>query len=59
MLVSPIRRGGRLAEAAELARMCVRRGGMKCLMFADSHRFVELVKRHADRAGFGDRVRGS
>ncbi|BDR91098.1 DEAD/DEAH box helicase [Vulcanisaeta souniana] len=55
MLVSPIRRG-RLAEAAELARMCVRRG-MKCLMFADSHRFVELVKRHADRAGFGDRVR--
>ncbi|WP_243678002.1 DEAD/DEAH box helicase [Vulcanisaeta distributa] len=56
VLVSPISRGGRLAEAAELARVCVRRG-MKCLVFADSHRFVELIKRFVDRAGFGDRVR--
>ncbi|ADN51039.1 DEAD/DEAH box helicase [Vulcanisaeta distributa] len=55
VLVSPISRG-RLAEAAELARVCVRRG-MKCLVFADSHRFVELIKRFVDKAGFGDRVR--
>ncbi|MGC8606792.1 MAG: DEAD/DEAH box helicase [Vulcanisaeta sp.] len=55
VLISPITRS-RLAEAAELARTCIKRD-MKCLVFADSHRFVELIKRFVDKAGFGDRVR--
>jgi DEAD/DEAH box helicase domain-containing protein len=55
LLVRPISRG-RVAEAAELAVTCVRRG-MKCLVFADSHRFVELIKRLVDKRGVGDRVR--
>ncbi|WP_084019945.1 DEAD/DEAH box helicase [Vulcanisaeta thermophila] len=55
LLIKPIGRG-RIAEAVELARVCVREG-RKCLVFADSHRFVELMKRMVDRAGFGDVVR--
>jgi DEAD/DEAH box helicase domain-containing protein len=55
ILVKPISRS-RLAEAAELVVTCVRRG-MKCLVFADSHRFVELIKKLIDRKNVGDKVR--
>ncbi|MGC9152791.1 MAG: DEAD/DEAH box helicase [Vulcanisaeta sp.] len=55
ILIKPISRS-RLTEAAELTINCVRRG-MKCLVFADSHRFVELIKRLVDKRGIGDRVR--
>jgi DEAD/DEAH box helicase domain-containing protein len=55
VLVKPISRG-RVTEAAEIAITCVKRG-MKCLVFADSHRFVELIKRLVDKRGVGDRVR--
>lgn len=55
ILIKPISRG-RIAEAIELVKLCVK-DSRKCLVFADSHRFVELMKRSIDRTGLGGVVR--
>lgn len=49
ILLAPKHRS-RLAEAMSLLEFCVRRG-MKTLVFADSHRAAETMKRMADRLG--------
>ncbi|NPA23768.1 MAG: DEAD/DEAH box helicase [Crenarchaeota archaeon] len=45
----------KIQEAVELVKLCVR-SGKRGIVFADSHRLVELIKRLLDRAGLGSLV---
>lgn len=54
VMVRPIKRG-KLQEVAELIKVCIE-FGKKCLVFADSHWMVEVVKRIIDSMGIGDKV---
>ncbi|ACB40382.1 DEAD/DEAH box helicase [Pyrobaculum neutrophilum] len=43
------------AEAARLASLCIE-GGLKCIVFTDSHRYSEVIFRALKMGGRGDRV---
>jgi len=43
------------AEAARLAAACVD-GGLKCILFTDSHRYSEIIYRALKMSGYGERV---
>ncbi len=45
----------KIHEAVELVKLCVRHG-KKGIVFADSHRVVELIKKLLDREGLGHHV---
>ena len=45
----------KIKEAAELVKLCIKRG-KRGIVFADSHKVVELIKKILDKEGLGDQV---
>jgi len=55
ILLKPIGRS-KFTEAVNIVKLCIHEG-RKSIVFADSHRLVELMKRALDNAGFSNEVR--